>query len=127
MLEIQNLIIQESEKEDFDIKVIWILEDLKRLNKKAYLFMRGYGKTWKQKYREMWKQPFWKEAKRLLRKYFHLKEGKIICKICKTPIRGSFTLHHKDFYNDLNYFTPLYVELVHHKCHQWHHYTEKND
>ena len=116
-LEIQDLI---NESEDRKLE---ILIRLKQLNKKAYLFMRQFGKTWKQKYHEMWKQDFWKEGKQLLKEYYSIGlNGNIQpvwCMVCGKPLGDNFTLHHlTDFYNDLNYFTPLYIDLVHHSCHK---------
>jgi len=104
-------------KEETNERRIEILRELKKYNKKAYLHMKQFGKTWKQKYREMWRKPFWKEAKELLREY----KGST-CKICKEPFRKSFTLHHEeDFYKVINIFNPNVVQLVHSRCHTRHH------
>jgi RNase P subunit RPR2 len=78
--------------------------------------MKGYGKTWKQKYHKMWSMDFWKEGRILLEEYFKLENGKTICKKCGRPLVKFRVLHH-DMYNTLNYFTPLYCEIVCGSCH----------
>lgn len=114
MLEIQELINQCKGGRQLEILI-----RLKTLNKQAFLHMRQFGKSYKQKYREMWKTEFWKEGKELLREYFKLENsGKLYCYECKKEIKGKGILHHIDFYNNLNLFTPLYVGfLCSNKCH----------
>jgi len=116
MLEITDMINQE----DNDRKRS-ILISLRVLNKKAYLHMKQSNKTYKQKYREMWRKPFWKEAKVLLREYFEV-DGPLTCKLCNRKIQKTFTLHHEeDFYKIINIFNPNVVMLVHNGCHGKHH------
>lgn len=91
-----------------------ILIQLKILNQKAFFHMKQFKKSWKVKYREMWKQPFWKKARLLLKEYFTLENnGKLNCIECGKEISKTYVLHHeKDFYSLLNFFNPIYVNIL---------------
>ena len=116
MLEI-NVMIKEASGRQLEI-----LLRLKVLNNEANLHLKQFGKKWKQKYHEMWRTPFWKEAKALLREYDNIENEGSFCHICSMPFGMKFTLHHEEaFYNPLNLFTPTFVQLLHNKCHQKHH------
>jgi hypothetical protein len=104
-----------------------ILMRLKTLNKEAYIIMHGAHKQWKQKYNELQKTKYWKEARELLYKYFRL-EGNIICAFCGDRVGIKYwTLHHEDdFYDAVNIFTPLNSSIIHNGCHAKHHgYSKK--
>lgn len=124
MLEIDEMIQQEVNREAFDLRIIRILERLKELNKEASNWMHQFGKAWKSKYKTMWSKPFWKEARELIREYYMIKNGDV-CHACGKSMTKTFVLHHGDengkFYpkqaHDL--FTPIYCRIVHDrkKCH----------
>ena len=87
-----------------------ILIILKELNREAHLFMRRFGKRYKQSYHELWKTSYWKEAKILLKEYFTIEGNGILrCKKCNNELTDNYTLHHS-VYNDLNLFTPIFIE-----------------
>lgn len=107
-------------KEETNIQKINILLRLKGYNKEAHLYMEDFGNNWKTKYHQVFNKTFWKEARLLLREFFEV-DGPITCSVCSKLVIGkSFTVHHKDFYPGTpgNMFTPLYVEIVHTKCHR---------
>lgn len=95
-----------------------ILIQGKILGQKAHFWQRGMGKSYKQKYREMWKQDFWKEARILYKEYFTIEnDGIFQCPLCKKHLDSKFVLHH-DFYpkNPSNLFNPLYFKLICTSC-----------
>jgi len=89
-----------------------ILLQLKLLNREALLFMKQFGKNWKQKYHELWKTSIWKEGKILLKEYFTIEGNGILkCKKCNAQLDNNFTIHHET-YNSLNIFHPNFLEIV---------------
>lgn len=99
-----------------------ILLELKKLNKLAYLHMKQFSKNWKTKYREMWRKPFWRRARILLKEYFTIENnGKFVCHDCGKELGKSFVVHHDEgFYKgafQANIFTPLYIKILDNSCH----------
>jgi hypothetical protein len=119
VLEIVEMIHQEKDSFKKDI-----LRKLMILNKDALEYMSsaiGKGKPYsRERYNAMWKERFWKEAKWLLCSYF-FEDGLPKCQQCGKDLPNYFTLHHQDFYNNKNYFTPHYVEILCNTCHQKEH------
>jgi len=107
--------------DELDVGKRDILKKLKPLCKFAYVFMGGFGKNWKAKYRRLQATKQWKQARLLLKEYFTTK-GVLTCPECGLEIKDneSFTLHHKDFYpkNPYSLFSPLFTSIIHTKCHK---------
>lgn len=93
-----------------------ILIRLKSINKQAYLHMVRPGSRYGVKYKSMQKEPFWNEAKSLIKEY----KSDLRCPLCKSNSTNDFVLHHSQ-YHISEFFTPSYCSLVHFSCHKNHH------
>ena len=93
-----------------------ILKRLKQFNKQAYIHMIKPGSRYGVKYKSMQKEPFWNEAKLLIKEY----KSDLRCPLCKSNSTNDFILHHKK-YEISEFFTPTFVQFVHYSCHKMHH------
>ena len=93
-----------------------ILQQLKKCNKIAYSTMMKNHLTWKEKYHLLQKLSVWKKAKQLIIQF----KDDLSCPVCNSNVANDFVMHH-DKYVTTEMFTPTFIKLVHHKCHEKEH------
>lgn len=105
------------------------------LNRQAFRFaqQREFKKGWN---KELWKSELWKTAKSYIILYYIKKQRTLKCYFCGKVIfpiknrkgileRYKCALHHIS-YNIRHYFSPKYVKLAHHRCHEKFHREMRN-
>lgn len=100
-----------------------VLNQLKKLNKKALIFMTAYQDAEhpgyprrKRRYKALQRTEIWVEAKRLLFEYSYM-GFEFKCDFCERKLSARFHLHH-DIYVYHELFTPRLTQLLHAGCHR---------
>lgn len=94
-----------------------ILLRLRELNKEAYLILHSLYFNMKRKYRVLQKQSCWQESKKLLIEYFTY-DNILKCSICSKVIDSRRCIIHHNFYKVDEIFSPIFIDIIHSKCHE---------
>ena len=98
-----------------------ILKELHKYNKYAKSYLRKNSLDFKSAYNNFQKSEAWTKAKALLIEYFSLENEIFTCPICKNVLDPYYSTLHHIYYDKKKLFSPKYVNLVHHDCHERYH------
>jgi len=98
-----------------------ILKELKKYNKSAKIYLRKNSLDLKRAYNNFQKSETWTKAKALVIEYFSLENAIFTCPMCKNVLDPYYSTLHHIYYDKKKLFDPIYVNLVHHDCHERYH------
>jgi len=98
-----------------------ILKELKKYNRYAKIYLRKNSLDFKSVYNNFQKSEAWTKAKALLIEYFSLENEIFTCPMCNNVLDPYHSTLHHIYYDKNKLFDPIYVNLVHHDCHERYH------